>query len=175
MGGPLGKDAPMKYITNIDGKEFTVEIIDEKHVSVNGQVLEVDFESVSGQPVYSLLINGKSYEGYVYPDEQKWQVLLHGRLFQAEVEDEREKRLRAAAGAGVAEGGEFHLKAPMPGMVVAIPVAEGQTVKKGQVLLILESMKMQNELKAPKDGTVSRIRVKAGETVEQKQTLLSVV
>jgi biotin carboxyl carrier protein len=165
----------MKYVTTVDGKEFTVEIIDEKHVSVNGQVLGVDFESVNGQPVYSLIIEGKSYEGYVYPDEQKWQVLLHGRQYQADVEDEREKRLREAAGGGAVEGGEFHLKAPMPGLVAAIPVTEGQKVVKGQVLLVLESMKMQNELKAPKDGTVSRIRVKAGETVEQKQTLLNVV
>jgi biotin carboxyl carrier protein len=165
----------MRYITTIDDKEFTVEIIDAKHVSVNGKILDVDFESISGQPVYSLLIDGKSYEGYVYPDEQDWQVLLHGRLYQASVEDEREKRLRAAASRGVAEGGEFHLKAPMPGMVVAIPVSEGQAVKKGQVLLILESMKMQNELKSPKDGTVSRIRVKTGEAAEQKQALLSVI
>lgn len=164
----------MKYITTIDGKEFSVEIIDEKHVRINDQILEVDFESVSGQPVYSLIIGGKSYEAYIYPDEKDWQVLLHGRLFQAIVEDEREKRLRAA-GSKVAEGGEFHLKAPMPGLVVAIPVEEGQVVTQGQVLLVLESMKMQNELKAPRDGTISRIRVKAGETVEQKQTLLNVV
>ena len=88
---------------------------------------------------------------------------------------EREKRLRSAAGGGVAETGEFLLRAPMPGLVVAVPVSEGQAIKKGQVLLILESMKMQNELKSPKDGTMGRIRVKAGETVEQKQTLLSVV
>jgi biotin carboxyl carrier protein len=164
----------MRYITTIDDKEFTVEIIDSKHVSVNGKILSVDFESINGQPVYSLIINGKSYEGYVYPDEEDWQVLLHGRLYQAAVEDEREKRLRAAAG-GVVQSGEFHLKAPMPGMVIAIPVTEGQVVKKGQVLLILESMKMQNELKSPKDGTVARIRVKAGEAAEQKQALLSVI
>ncbi|MCK7520363.1 MAG: acetyl-CoA carboxylase biotin carboxyl carrier protein subunit [Ignavibacteriales bacterium] len=62
----------------------------------------------------------------------------------------------------------------MPGLVVAIPVEEGQQVKKGQVLLILESMKMQNELKSPRDGTVNRIKVRAGESVEQKQPLLSV-
>lgn len=165
----------MKYTTIINAKEYTVEVLDEKHVSLNGQVLEVDFESVSGQPVYSLIIGGKSYEGYVYPDEQNWQVLLHGRLYQASVEDEREKRLREAAGGGVAANGEFHLKAPMPGLVVSVPVSEGQVIQKGQVLLILESMKMQNELKAPKDGTVSRIKVKAGETVEQKQALLSVI
>jgi propionyl-CoA carboxylase alpha chain len=61
----------------------------------------------------------------------------------------------------------------MPGLVVAIPVEEGQEVKKGQVLVILESMKMQNELKSPRDGRVHRIKAKAGESVEQKQTLLS--
>jgi len=165
----------MKYTTTIDGKEYSVDVLDEHHVSIDGKVLEVDFESVSGQPVYSLIIDGKSYEGYVYPDEHKLQVLLHGRLYQASVEDEREKRLREAAGAGVATNGEFHLKAPMPGLVVAIPVSEGQAIQKGQVLLILESMKMQNELKSPKDGIISRIRVKIGETVEQKQTLLNVV
>jgi len=165
----------MKYITTIDGKEYAVEVIDEKHISVNGKILEVDFESVSGQPVYSLIIDGKSHEGYVYPDEENWQVLLRGRLYQASVEDEREKRLRAAGGGGVMEGGEFHLKAPMPGMIVAIPVSEGDAVQKGQVLLILESMKMQNELKSPKDGTIHRIRVRAGETVEQKQALLTVL
>ena len=100
---------------------------------------------------------------------------MRGRGYPILVEDEREKRLRSAAGGGVAETGEFHLRAPMPGLVVAIPVGEGQPVKKGQVLLILESMKMQNELKSPRDGTVGRVRVKAGETVEQKQTLLSII
>jgi len=149
----------MKYVTTIDNREFLVEVIDERHVSVNGKTYEVDFESVSGQPVYSLIADGRS---------------LRGRLYPVKVEDEREKRLRAAAGGGVAETGEFHLKAPMPGLVVSIPVEEGQEVKKGQVLLILESMKMQNELKSPRDGTVNRVKVKTGESVEQKQALLSV-
>jgi biotin carboxyl carrier protein len=165
----------MRYITTVEDKQFLVEIIDEKHVSVDGKVYEIDFESVSGQPVYSLIVDGKSHEAYTAQGEDNWQVLLRGRLYPVIVEDEREKRLRSAAGGGVAETGEFHLKAPMPGLVVAIPVAEGQAVKKGHVLLILESMKMQNELKSPRDGTVGRVRVKVGETVEQKQTLLSVM
>jgi biotin carboxyl carrier protein len=163
----------MKYITTIDDKQFTVEVIDEKHVSVDGRVFEIDFESVAGQPVYSLIVDGRSHESYIYPGDDNWQVLMRGRLYPVTVEDEREKRLRAAAGAGVAETGEFHLRAPMPGLVVALPVAEGEAVKRGQVILILESMKMQNELKAPRDGTIGRIRVRPGETVEQKQTLLS--
>ena len=165
----------MKYITTVDGKDYLVEIIDEKHISVNGKTYQVDFESVSGQPVYSLIVDGKSHESYVQQGDDNWQVLLRGRLYPVIVEDEREKRLRAAAGGGVAESGEFHLKAPMPGLVVTIPVTEGQDVKKGQVLLILESMKMQNELKSPRAGTIGRIRVKSGESVEQKQTLLSIM
>src|SRR5262245_60213797 len=164
----------MKYITTVEGKEYEVEVLDEKRVSVNGTIYNIDFESVSGQPVFSMIVDGKSFESYVYPAEDDWQVLMRGQLYQVKVEDEREKRLRAAAGGGMAEGGEFHLKAPMPGLVVAIPVNEGDEVKKGQVLLILESMKMQNELKSPRDGKVSRIRVKPGESVEQKQALLSV-
>ena len=166
----------MKYITTVEGKQFLVEVVDEKHVSVDGKVYEVDFESVSGQPVYSLIVDGRSHESYIYQgEEDNWQVLLRGRLYPVTVEDEREMRLRAAAGGGVAETGEFHLRAPMPGLVVAVPVTEGQQVKRGQVILILESMKMQNEIKAPRDGVVGRIRVKAGESVEQKQTLLSVM
>ena len=164
----------MKYITTVEGKEYTIEVLDDRHVVLNGKTMQVDFESVSGQPVFSMIVDGKSYEAYINESEGDWQVLLRGRLYTTIVEDEREKRLRAASSGGVSEGGEFQLKAPMPGLVVTIPVTEGQEVTKGQVLLILESMKMQNELKAPRDGVIGRIKVKAGESVEQKQTLLSI-
>ncbi|MBK9601316.1 MAG: biotin/lipoyl-binding protein [Anaerolineales bacterium] len=164
----------MKYITTVDDQQFEIEVVDEHHIRIGDRLLQVDFESVSGQPVFSLILDGRSYESFVYQGEEDWDVLLRGRQYQVKVEDEREKRLKAAAGGGVAEGGEFHLKAPMPGLVVAILVEEGQPVQKGQVMLILESMKMQNELKAPRDGTIGRIRVKAGESVEQKQAMLSV-
>jgi biotin carboxyl carrier protein len=164
----------MRYIATVEDREFLIEVLDDHHISIDGKTYEVDFESVSGQPVYSLIVDGRSHEAYVQENDNVWQVLLRGRLYPVTVEDEREKRLRAAAGGGVAETGEFHLKAPMPGLVVSILVAEGQEVKKGQVLLILESMKMQNELKSPRDGIVNRIKVRAGESVEQKQSLLSV-
>jgi len=164
----------MKYITTVDGKEYEIEVLDDRHIVLNGKTMQVDFESVSGQPVFSMIVDGKSYEAYIQETDEEWQVLLRGSLYHATVEDEREKRLRAASGA-VMEGGEFHLKAPMPGLVVVIPVEEGQVITRGQVLVILESMKMQNELKAPRDGVIGRIRVKPGESVEQKQTLLSVL
>ena len=165
----------MIYITTVNDKEYLVEIIDEKHVSINGTVREVDFSSVSGQPVFSLLIEGKSYESYVNESEEGWEVLLHGRFYPATVEDEREKRLRASLAGRVAEHEDYHLKAPMPGMVISIPVTEGQVIQKGDVLVILESMKMQNELRSPRDGKVVRVKVTTGDRVEQKETLLSVV
>ena len=165
----------MKYITTVNDHEYTIEILDEAHISIDGIVYDLDFERVGTQPVYSLVLDGQSFEAHVYTDEEQWQVLLRGDMYNAVVEDERERRLRAQFEGGPMEQGEYHLKAPMPGMVIAIPVAEGQAVEKGDVLLILESMKMQNELKAPRAGKISRVRVAPGERVEQKQTLLSVL
>ena len=179
MGRALGKNASvgwliMKYLTTIDDKEFLVEILDEKHISVDGKVLDVDFSTINGQRVFSLIIDGKSYESHVNPSDEGWEVLLRGKFYTAQVEEEREKRLRVAAGARVMEGGEYHLKAPMPGLIVAVMVEEGMKIEIGQVLIVLESMKMQNELKSPRAGTIARIKVKPGERVEQKATLLSV-
>lgn len=165
----------MKYITTIDDRDFQIEIVDDHHVIVAGITYEVDFDSVGDQPVYSLLVDGNSYESYIYSDDQGLQVLLFGTLYKAIVEDEREKRLRAALGGSVIERGDFHLKAPMPGLVVSIAVSEGQQIEKGDMLIILESMKMQNELKSPRAGRISRLRVEPGDNVEQRQTLLSVV
>ncbi len=165
----------MKYVTTIEDREYIVDILDDHHVSVDGVMYEVDFMPVGDQPVYSLVVNGASVEAHIYPNEDTWQVLFHGTLFTARVEDEREKRLRAALAGRVAEHEDFYLKAPMPGMVISIPVQEGQVILKGDVLVVLESMKMQNELRSPRDGKVTRVRVKAGDRVEQKETMLSVV
>ncbi|MGH2581839.1 MAG: acetyl-CoA carboxylase biotin carboxyl carrier protein subunit [Anaerolineales bacterium] len=166
----------MKYITTIGDQQFEVEILGTNEVTLNGKPLNVDFLSVSGQPVYSLLVNGGSYQAHVFPgeDEGTLQVLLRGALYVATVEDEREKRLKAAGGTGATQTGEFTLRAPMPGLVVKVPVNEGDDVKKGDVLVILESMKMQNELKSPRDGRVNRVLVKTGDSVEQRQSMVSV-
>jgi len=165
----------MKYVTTIDEQQFIVEALDDHHVMINDQVVEIDFDPVSDQPVYSLLIDGKSYEAYVYPTDDSWQVILHGSQYTAEVEDERERRLRSASSRSPFTGSEYHLKAPMPGLVIMLAVDEGQEVKQGDLLVILESMKMQNELKSPRAGIISRIRIKPGDSVEQRQVLLSVV
>lgn len=165
----------MQYVTTIRDCEFIVEILDEHHIKINGDVFDFDFHQVGNQPVYSLLVGGNSYDAHVYQEDDHWHVLIQGNMYAAKVEDERDKRLRASLGGGQAEQDEFLLKAPMPGLIVSVPVIEGQMVEKGEVLLVLESMKMQNELKSPRAGSVSRLRVEPGDRVEQKETLLSVV
>jgi biotin carboxyl carrier protein len=93
-------------------------------------------------------------------------------LYQASVLDERARRLTQAGGGAGAHSGEATIKAPMPGLIVAVPASEGQAVKKGQTLVVLESMKMENELKAPRDGTVASVKVVPRQNVEQHQPLV---
>lgn len=162
----------MKYVTTVEDHSYEIEINSEREITIDGQTLAVDFQSMAGQPVFSLIVDGRSYEAYVYPTDAGLQVMLGGRLYLVAVEDERQRRLRQATHGPEVARGELLLKAPMPGLVVAIPVQDGQSVVRGDDLIILESMKMQNELKAPRDGLVSRIRVKTGDRVDQNQVLL---
>jgi biotin carboxyl carrier protein len=165
----------MKYAATLNDKVYTIEINDDHSLLLDGKECTVDFDAVSGQPVYSLLIDGRSYEAHIQETEEGWQVLLQGDLYVVRVEGEREQRLRAAAGPAVGlTSGEFTLKAPMPGLIVAVPVTEGQAVNPGDNLIILESMKMQNELKAPRAGQVIRVKVKAGDSVEQNESLVTI-
>lgn len=165
----------MKYITSTKDQEYEIEIIDEHTISIDGDIYEISFESISGQPMFSLLIDNKSFDAYVYEGDDGWEVLLRGMLYRTQVLDERERRLRAAFDNGLDQSSEFLLKAPMPGLVIDVLVCQGQEVEKGDVLMVLESMKMQNELKSPQAGVVSRVRIEVGDYVERRQTLLIVV
>jgi biotin carboxyl carrier protein len=165
----------LRYIATIGEREFLVDILDDQHVQVDGQTFEVDFSSIDEQPVISLLIDSRSIEAYVFPEGKGWQVIFQGNAFSALIEEEMEKTLRIASGSQVSEAIEYQLRSPMPGLVIAIEVSQGQEVQKGDVLIILESMKMQNELKAPRAGQVTRLRVKPGDGVEQHQVMLTLV
>lgn len=163
----------MRYTTSVNGITYQIEINSAHQIMVDGEVFSVDFESVSHQPLYSLLLDGGSHEAYIEFDADGWQVLHHGDRYTVTVADERTQRLAQLGGMQAAAGGrEFLLKAPMPGLVVSVPVAAGQPVERGDLLLVLESMKMQNELRAPRAGTVQRVRAQAGQSVEQNTLLL---
>ena len=164
----------MKYATSVGDQTFVIDVNQEDQVSVDGELTPVDFFSLDKATAFSLLLDHNSYEVLVNEESGEYQVLLSGHLFNVRVEDERARRLAQASRGFMPGSGELQIKAPMPGLVVAIPVMEGQPVKMGDVLVVLESMKMENEIKAPRDGTVSGVRVQSRQSVEQNQTLVTV-
>lgn len=162
------------YIATVNGEEYRVELLDGKRVAVNGVVYQVDFQAIGDQPLYSLLASGRSFEANVVQREGAWEVLLEGVLYVVQVEDERERRLRQQAGRELASNVLVQVKAPMPGLVVEVLVQPGDVVEKGQVLLLLESMKMQNEIRAPRKGTVLNVYVQPGDSVNQNQRMVEI-
>lgn len=165
----------MKYITTINNTTFEIEINSDGTLLVNGEPREVNFLSFGDSALYSILMDGLSHEAVVEERAGAYEVLMQGRLFNVDVLDERAQRLASRQGGTAAETGEISLKSPMPGRIVAVPVTEGQEVKAGQTLVILESMKMENELKAPRDGVVQRISIETGQSVEQNKLLITMI
>jgi biotin carboxyl carrier protein len=163
----------MRYIATIGDQSFEIDINEAGEITADGEILAVDFQSVANQPIYSMLLNGESFEANIYTGQVQVEVLLRGQLYLVSVEDERQRRLRESSGGGQLQEGEFNLLAPMPGLVVGVPVQAGEEVEQGQNLIILESMKMQNELKAPRAGTVTGVRVSEGDSVDQNQIMVT--
>ena len=162
----------MKYLATVNDTTFEVVINEDSYVTVDGQRHEIDFRVVGNGPLYSLLIGGNSYEGHIESTDDGWQILHKGDLYMVEIEDERSQRLMSLGKAGVLTKGDYYLKAPMPGLVVSVPVKKGQMISQGDILIILESMKMQNELKSPLDGTVLRLQVNPADTIQQDEVML---
>jgi biotin carboxyl carrier protein len=158
----------------VGDKTFTIEVNREMEVTVDSETVPVDLISIDRATAFSLLLDNQSYEVLVNEEGNDYQVMILGHLFTVHVEDERARRLAQSSRGFIPGSGEIQVKAPMPGLIVAIPVIEGQTVKRGDVLVVLESMKMENELKAPRDGSVTAVRVQLRQNVEQGQTLVAI-
>jgi biotin carboxyl carrier protein len=164
----------MKYQTIVNGETFDVEINQDGRILVNGEERVVDFRELRRGELYSLLLDYRSFEAAVEERDDLYHVLMAGDLYEVKVTDERSRRLESAFMAFGDTGGEVSIRAPMPGLIVRVAVVEGQAIKKGETVVILESMKMENELKSPRDGTVRHVSVAAGDSVEQNKTLVSI-
>jgi biotin carboxyl carrier protein len=161
------------YFAEIGGKEYRIEIISETEVVINGTPHTIDYEPLKVGSSCSLLVDGMSFEPSTFQENGGWEILLSGSRFSVKVEDERERRLRLASGQTVLNKGRIVLHSPMPGLVIDIPVKEGDQVEEGDVLVILESMKMQNELRAPRAGKITRVQAAINDNVERKEALLT--
>lgn len=162
----------MKYITVVNDQEFIIEIDQESRIRVNDVEYEIDFQTLAEDGALSLLIANRSLEAVVEQRDHIWQILMRGELYSVQVQDERAYRLAQARSSDVGGSGDATIRSPMPGLIVAVSVAEGDVVTKGDKIVILESMKMENELRAAGDGVVSRILVSKGDSVEKGQDLV---
>jgi biotin carboxyl carrier protein len=164
----------MIYEVTIAEKVYRVELVrteQEWKCKLDGRELPLDVVSVQ-DGMLSLLLQGKSYEVKQETVGAESNVVVGQERFSASVRDPRSFRSRRRSGAS--EQGVMKIKAPMPGKVVRILAPAGFQVEMGQSVLVIEAMKMQNELKAPKTGMVKKINVEEGAAVDAGQALAEV-
>jgi biotin carboxyl carrier protein len=163
----------MKYVITLEHRTWEVAV-DGSSVSVAGREYHAELRPVDGTPLRLLTLDGRIWPFAVESStRQRWTVLVHGERRELEVLDERTVQIRSLAGSAAAASGPVSLKAPMPGLVVRILAEQGQKVVEGESLIVLEAMKMENELKAVSAGVVDTIPVSRGQTVEKGQVLLT--
>jgi len=162
----------MRYYVTVAGREMVVEL-DGDRVSVDGSELRAGISRVEGTPMYRLTIDGRVF---LWPMGRTgagaWEVAPHGERWPVEVLDARSRHIRRITGGGRSREADRVLKAPMPGLVVRVEVAEGQAVEAGEGVVVLEAMKMENELRAAGPAVVEAVRVVAGSVVEKGDVLV---
>jgi biotin carboxyl carrier protein len=167
----------MKFWVTHEGHEAEVEFQiegDRLWLDVEGKRVEADARRLPDGEVYSLLIAGRSHEVRVSPAGGMLEVTLHGATLPVEVRHPLEKALLSVRHEA-ARGAEETLLAPMPGLVVAIRVKPGDRVTAGQPIVVVEAMKMQNELASKHDGVVRDILVAERASVSAGQPLVRLV
>ena len=164
----------MKYFAVVNGRSHEVDLTEEHGrivARVDGVPLELGYEEVDEAGQVSVQCAGRSYALSIEGGAEQVSVTLAGNFYEVALEDERERAAHAAERAGGKGGGL--VKAVMPGIVVELLVAKGQAVAKGQPLLILSAMKMQNEIAAPQAGVVQDLHVAAGQAVSAGAKLVT--
>lgn len=158
----------MTYEIEVNGinKVFDIEKKEKGYlINHDGEAIFVEKTELANS--IHLLLNGKSYELGLAKHPDYWEVGVEGERFLLNVVDPRKKSLRIASGEG-----EGLLVTKMPGRIVEVCCEVGQAVEKGEVIIIVEAMKMENPLKAAKSGTIAEIFVGNGDLVEAKQKLI---
>ena len=148
-------DGDGRYTVKVDDREFSVDLTEP-------------------QPdLFSLLLDGQSYEVGVDLEGEDCSLYLFDQFFQFKVLDPRRMALLGKGGTDQV-GGRAEINSPMPGKVVKLLADTGEEVTEGQGIVVVEAMKMENELKSPKDGTVTEILVEEGQAVEANAVLMVV-
>lgn len=162
----------MRYYVTLEGRTFEVDLTGETPV-VDGVPVDAELTRIPGTPTRHLLAGVRSHT--LVADRKgrhEWELHLDGDRLTAEVVDERTRAIREMTGQDAAVVGPKPVRAPMPGLVVRVNVEPGQLVSAGQSVIIIEAMKMENDLKAESAGRVTRIAVEPGQPVEKGAVLV---
>lgn len=163
----------MRYYATAGKKQFIAEIEageDGRYLlTIDGQRCEVDWEPIR-RGAASMMIGERSYAVHYEDDGDEISVYLRGQSFVVDVASEQRFRLRGLTSKFSIEGRQV-VAAPMPGKVVRVMVALGDEVREGQGLVVVEAMKMENELKSPKAGKIIELLAQEGSTVEKNARL----
>jgi len=169
----------MDYLVKIEDKEYIVTIDSSKHppqIKINGEPVITEFSTRSNNSEIQLLMDNRSYDVEVVKQRGSqngdFSVFIYGREFSLYAEDERLAKIREVAGMGPGGDARMELHAPMPGLVTKILKKPGDSVARGESLIIVEAMKMENELKSLIDGTIKEIKVKAGQSIDKNALLV---
>jgi len=169
--------AVTRYRVRVGDQETTVAIVERAaglFVRLDDgpeRPLEILARLADGE--LSVVLDGELLRALVGEREAGRMIVYGGRSVDATVLDERAARLASAAAGSRRAAAEAAIRAPMPGLVVAVNVEPGQAVTRGMTLVVLSAMKMQNELTAREAGTVKEVHVSAGQTVDQNQVLVT--
>jgi biotin carboxyl carrier protein len=166
----------MAFIARLGEQSYSVEIEEIGkslyRVAIDGNEFLVDGKK-TGRTNYSLIVDNRSFEIEVDSAEDEYRVLVDGRNYHVQLVDERRVRVGGDQ-LDLQLRGRQKVSVPMPGKVIEVLVAEGDSVERGQGLVIVEAMKMENEVRSPTAGEVKEIKVKPGDAVEGGAVLVIV-
>jgi len=163
----------MKYVVEVGGEMIDVTL-DGDGVHLDGELVPAQLTPVEGTPVRMLAIGDAVYRVQVRRGESRgrYTLWIDGWRFEVEALDERTRTIRELSAKSGGSAGPTPLKAPMPGLIVRVLVSPGDTVEAGQGLIVMEAMKMENELRALASGTVKLVAVQQGAAVEKGALLV---
>jgi len=167
----------VKYYVTIEDRVVEIEIDDTpagSTATIEGRTYHLDLRPTSGDALFSLMVEHASHEVLVEDTESGMEIIVGGELFHTLVQDEWQRRLANIQRKSAVETGETIVRAPMPGQVVRTEVEVGAAVKRGQGLVILSAMKMENEIRSPRDGKILTVHVSEGDKVDQNAELVTI-
>jgi biotin carboxyl carrier protein len=164
----------MSYVALVNEDSFHISVDAPDGVTVNQAQHVASMENIGGPSLYSLIVDNSSYEVHVEEREGGYRVLLLGQVYDVHIEEEGAQLIASARRSLLpSEDEELVVKSPIPGLIFDVTVEEGQEVAAGDILVIVEAMKMENELRAPRGGIVQAIHAGPGDSVDKGTPLLT--